>query len=93
MENTDREITITAACLGGNCSRCRGRIFSMTAAHGSPCSHECHAEVPSGASPQLFGAEPEAVCPSPLVVLGYLRLAAAILEVPASPHPNRREAA
>jgi hypothetical protein len=41
----------------------------------------------------LFGAEPEAVCPSPLVVLGYLRLAAAILEVPAFPHPNRREAA
>jgi hypothetical protein len=29
----------------------------------------------------------------PLVVLGYLRLAAAILEVPASGDPNRREAA
>ena len=46
-----------------------------------------------GASPQLFGAEPEAVCPFPLVVLGYLRLATAILEIPASPYPNRREAA
>jgi hypothetical protein len=28
----------------------------------------------------LFGAEPEAVCPSPLVALGYLRLAAAIVD-------------
>jgi hypothetical protein len=86
-------ITITAACLAGNCSCCKGRIFSMTEAHESPCSHKCHAEVPSGASPQLFGAEPEAVCPSPLVALGYLRLAAAIVEVPGSPYPNRREAA
>ena len=41
----------------------------------------------------MFGAEPEAVCSSPLVALGYLRLAAAIVEVPGSPYPNRREAA
>jgi hypothetical protein len=93
MANQDQTPTVTLACELGNCGRCKGRIFSVTEAHGSPCSHECHAEAPAGASPQLFGADPETVCPSPLVVLGYLRLAAAILEVPASPYPNRREAA
>jgi hypothetical protein len=93
MENTDHEITTSAACELGNCGKCRETIFSMTEAHGSPCSHECHADTPSGASPQLFGAEPESVCPSPLIVLGYLRLAAAIVEVPASGYLNWREAA
>ena len=48
MENTDQEITTSAAYELGNCSRFKGRIFSMTEAHGSPCSHECHAEAPSG---------------------------------------------
>jgi hypothetical protein len=92
MEDQDQQVTMTASCEAG-IHRCAGRIVSMTSAHGSPCSCHCHAEAPSGASAQLFGAEPGTVCPSPLVALGYLRLAASILEVPASTYPNRREAA
>jgi hypothetical protein len=51
MESTDPAVTTSAACELGNCGKCRGTIFSMTEAHGSPCSHECQAEALRGLSP------------------------------------------
>jgi hypothetical protein len=71
--------TVTVQCDLGLCHRCKGRIISATEAHDAPCGHDCHRPAQEG--------------PAPLVVLGYLCLAAAILQVPGSPHPDRREVA
>jgi hypothetical protein len=71
--------TVTVLCGRGICRRCRGRIISATEAHGAPCGHDCHRPGKEG--------------PAPLVVLAYLRVPAAILQVPGSPHPDRREVA
>jgi hypothetical protein len=42
MQDQDRMPTTTAACSIGQCGKCRGRIVSLTDAHGQPCQHHCH---------------------------------------------------
>jgi hypothetical protein len=35
-------ITTTAACDTGRCGSCRGVVFSLTSAHLTDCTHDCH---------------------------------------------------
>jgi hypothetical protein len=43
LASTDPTVPVTAACELGDCHRCRGTVFSVTASHGRPCQHPCHA--------------------------------------------------
>ena len=42
MANTDPTAPVTLACELGDCHRCRGTVFSVTAAHGAACACPCH---------------------------------------------------
>jgi hypothetical protein len=33
---------VTVQCELGNCRRCRGRVISLLAPTGQPCTHDCH---------------------------------------------------
>jgi hypothetical protein len=43
--------TVTVHCELGACGRCRGTVFSVTAAHGRPCEHPCHLPAAPTAPP------------------------------------------
>jgi hypothetical protein len=34
---------VTVACELGDCHRCKGTVLGVTAAHGHPSEHACHA--------------------------------------------------
>jgi hypothetical protein len=42
MQDHRSAVTITVPCSVGRCDRCKGRIVSITDAHGQPCQHDCH---------------------------------------------------
>jgi hypothetical protein len=66
MQDQSRTPVQTAACDTARHGLCRGTVFSLTSAHLSDCACPCHGERPASG-------------PAPLVVLGYVRLAVAIV--------------